>query len=606
MESPTIKLYTVRHTVMLRLKCFLYISIITMVFTACENKSENRKSNVFTLTDDEVKSVDISLENVQNLDFWSDYPDDVLANELVQRMSDEELLAQMFMFGWAGAEPSFLLRQWVDQRGLGSIKVFGWNTDDIHQVAKSITILQQMSQDRPLKIPLYVATDQEGGWIRHVKGETSITPGNLSIGASGYPMDAWYTGYYISMELRALGINMNFAPTVDLYSNRDSTVIGPRSFGENPDYAGILGAAFSAGSEAAGVIPTAKHFPGHGDTGLDSHGRLPVIDIDADTFEKRELVPFKYLIKENIPAIMSGHLSFPSIVPEGTPASLSKTFLSDILRKRLGYEGLIITDDMMMNGATMYAGSLSNAYRLAIEAGNDIILSSTTAQLNEPLWTSNLYKMSVDEDFRNQVKASAKRVILSKLHYFKGKNPVPLYPELDKIDENIPNREGQSFFLEQACRSVTVYKKGKYFPLSRDFSKNKRILLVGPIDAFFTEAKKTYEGTNIFKFDDNPGPIHIDWMSKRVGPMASNYDLAIVCVDDEGSAQIISKLKEVNIPVIVLSAMAPFPAIDMEDWADTILLGYSDSDFTFKALFSALAGDYTPKGTFPMKSEVKE
>lgn len=172
------------------------------------------------------------------------------------------------MFGWAGAEPSDLLNSWVIDRGLGSVKVFGWNTDDIRLVAKSVKTLQKEAASRRFRIPLFVATDQEGGWIRHVKGETSDTPGNMAIGASGYAFDAYYSGFYINREIRALGINMNFAPTVDLYTNLDSSVIGPRSFGSDPVTVGILGEAFAAGSMDAGVIPTAKHFPGHGDTSL--------------------------------------------------------------------------------------------------------------------------------------------------------------------------------------------------------------------------------------------------------------------------------------------------------------------------------------------------
>ena len=130
----------------------------------------------------------------ENLDFWSDVPNAELAYVIAKRMTDEELLSQMLMFGWAGAEPSALLNSWVSDRGLGSVKVFGWNTDNTTQVAKSITSLQQKAQSRRFKIPLFVATDQEGGWIRHVKGKTSITPGNLSIGAGGLPIDSYYSG----------------------------------------------------------------------------------------------------------------------------------------------------------------------------------------------------------------------------------------------------------------------------------------------------------------------------------------------------------------------------------------------------------------------------
>ena len=332
-----------------------------------------------------------------NADFWSEYPSEQLADFLISKMSDEELLAQIYMFGWAGKEPSALLNQWVSDRGLGSVKVFGWNTENLEQVAKSISSLQERAQKRHLKIPLFVATDQEGGTIRHVKGETTITPGNMAIGASQYPIDAYYSAYYISREIKALGINMNFAPTVDLYTNRDSSVINVRSFGENAEFASQLASAFVAGSVAAGVIPTAKHFPGHGDT------KLPGVYIDWDEAEKRELVPYKYLISQNIPAIMSGHLLYPRI--EADPASLSRGWLVDILRNKLGFKGLIITDDMMMTGAWGYAGSSSEAFKRAIEAGNDIILSSRTAELDERLWTMNLQNIRENQDFRKIVEA---------------------------------------------------------------------------------------------------------------------------------------------------------------------------------------------------------
>ena len=533
----------------------LVLLVVSIFFFSCKKEQQSLTSEV--LRQAQGQAATLTAEDLpQDITFWSDYPSEILAQALVQRMSDSELLAQIFMFGWAGQEPSALLNQWVLDRGLGSVKVFGWNTDDINLVAKSITALQEKAQSRPFQIPLYVATDQEGGWIRHVKGETSETPGNLAIGAGGYPVDAWYSGFYIARELRALGINMNFAPTVDLYTNHDSSVIGPRSFSENALHTGVLGAAFSAGSLAAGVIPTAKHYPGHGDTGDDSHGRLPVIDIDRDTLMNRELIPFKYLIEEKIPAVMSGHLSFPQIVENGEPASLSKTFLTGILRQELGYEGLIITDDMMMNGATNWAGTLSSAFRQAIEAGNDIIISSTTAQLNEALWTSNLKLMSTSAEFKARVVDAAHRVILSKLEYFKGENPVPLYPKVEEISQHIPDPEGQEFFLAQACRSITLYK-GDLFPLSADSPEvtSKGMLLVGQsqFPEFFQEGKRRYPEADTMKFNYNMGPNERAWMSNNLVSLASKYSTVVICVADAASARVAESLKNQEQKVLYTS-----------------------------------------------------
>ena len=537
-----------------------------------------------------------------DITFWSDFPHEILADALVEKMSDEELYAQILMFGWAGAEPSRLLNSWVSERGLGSVKVFGWNTDNIRLVARSVKSLQQRALAQRFKIPLFVATDQEGGWIRHVKGSTSVTPGNLAIGASGFPRDAYYSGLYINREIAALGINMNFAPTVDLYTDKHSTIIGTRSFGEDPRSAGILGAAFAQGSLDAGVIPTAKHFPGHGDTPNDSHGFLPRIQIDMETFENRELVPFKYLIKAGVPAIMSGHLSFPKIRSNGEPATLSEFFLTEILRNRLGFEGLIITDDMMMNGGTLYAGSLSVAFRMAVEAGNDIVISSTTAQLDDPLWSANLSLMKTDEKFRGKVKAAARRVIYEKLKYFKGKNPAPLFPDENKIAERIPDKEGEKFFFEQACRSITVYRRNSQGLKKSDFG---RVLLCGSEPAFFSSGKERWPDSGEFRFSYSMGPNETQWSADNILQTASRYDTIIFCVADANSARVAQTLRTLSRQgkrVIIFAIMSPVLVTDF-DWADTILLGYSYSPYSLEALVGACAGEFEPQGIEPISND---
>ncbi|MBQ1833824.1 MAG: glycoside hydrolase family 3 protein [Treponema sp.] len=537
----------------------------------------------------------------ENITFWSDYADDVLAQALVDRMTDEELLSQILMFGWAGAEPSNLLKAWVSDRGLGSVKVFGWNTANLKQLASSIKEVQTEASSRKYKIPLFVATDQEGGWIRHVKGETSVTPGNMAIGSSGYPYDAYYSSYYINREIKALGINMNFAPTVDLYSNYDSTVIGPRSFGESPSDSGILGEAFSQGSIDAGVIPTAKHFPGHGDTGLDSHGKLPEIQINMNTLENRELVPFKTLIKAGIPSIMSGHLSFPLIEPDGTPASLSKFMLTDLLRDKLGYKGLVITDDITMNGATEYAGSLSHAVTLAIEAGNDIVLSSTTAPLASELWTTNIQRMRNVPAFRNRVKDSAYNVIYHKLKYFKSDNAAPLYPDETKLSKYIPDKEGQAFFLDQACRSVCVYKKGESLPYHP--AENEKILITGPFSDYFKGGTDRYPNakTYTFSYELSYDESNIDsWDAQNLVYIARGYDTIIITVYDWHTANIAKRLRALNKKVIIFSVLSPVFVLDGFEWVDSIICGYSYSSYSFSAMWGVLNGEFEATGTIPL------
>ncbi len=541
--------------------------------------------------------ISISQISLSALSFWDNKPNEQLAREIVDEMTPTELYSQILMFGWAGAEPEQILYDWV-ARGLGSVKVFGWNTDDIHLVAKSITSLQTHAAKNRFQIPLFVATDQEGGWIRHVKGDTAITPGNMAIGASGYPSDSYYSAFYISREIKALGINMNFAPTVDLYTNHKSTIISSRSFGEDPVKSGILGAAWAKGSMAAGVIPTVKHFPGHGDTENDSHIFLPKIDVDFETFTNRELVPFRYLINAGVPAVMSGHLSFPQIDPTGTPASLSKYFLTDLLRGQLGYQGLIITDDMMMNGATMFAGSVSAAFRMAIQAGNDIIISSTCAKLHEALWTNNLNLMDTDPEFRARVEDAAYRVIKSKLDYFKGGNAAPLYPDPSSVDQAIPDKDGEKFFLEQACRSITVYQgQGQL-----DQNEAGRILLVGGLPEFFTYMKKRFPQAGEFRFQYETGPNQTQWVIDNLPATASGYDTIVLLVGSERHARIAESLRRLGKKVVICSIMYPVYSEKLT-WADSVLMGYSWSGYTLDAMAAVLAGEYKAEGYLPFTKE---
>ncbi len=520
--------------------------------------------------------------------FYDDQPAEILASRIVDAMTDEELLAQTFMFGWAGQKPSGLLMSWITERNLGSIKVFGWNTQDSIELAKAISMLQRKAETTRFHIPLFVATDQEGGWIRHVKGLTSETPGNLAIGASGYPIDAYYAGFYISRELSALGINLNFAPTVDLYTNHDSSIIGPRSFGESPEAAGTLARFFMQGSSAAGVLTTAKHFPGHGDTALDSHGRLPTIAISEETLYSRELVPFQMLIDAGIPAIMSGHLHFPAVVKDQEPATFSSYLLKTVLREQMGFKGLVITDDMMMTGAIRYAGGIARAVQLALEAGNTIIESSTTPHLYDAFWTDNLKRMRTHTDFRQAVKDAAKLILETKLRYFKSGTAVPLYPDIYAIPEKVPDPEGQAFFLSLAARSVTVVRS-KSVPYQK--KPRERILIAGNYPAFRVEGVKRFPTAEATRLDN------------YLFAKTARSDTIMYCLYDESSLRLLQQLYKTypHKKYIIFSCLSPVLLTEIPE-IPTALALYSYSPVSFTAAFSVLLGDFTATGTMPLRA----
>ena len=512
-----------------------------------------------------------------------------LAFRLTEGMSDEQALAQTFMLGWVGAEPSPLIMDWIRNRNIGGVKIFGWNTGDTRKLAETVGELQKKALASGFGIPLLVATDQEGGLVRHVKGATSETPGNMAIGASGRPMDAYWSGYYIGRELSLLGINMNFAPTVDLYTNRDSTLIGPRSFGSDPVKAGILGAAFVKGQKEAGVIATAKHYPGHGDTGLDSHGVLPRIDVSYEVLWDRELVPYRLLAKEGLPAIMSGHLAFPNTQAGNAPASLSAWFLKDLLRDKIAYKGLIITDDLMMNGATTYAGSLSRAAKQALLAGNDIIMLSKTPSLNDPVWTYLASSMKEEPEFRERVRDACRRILAMKLEYLRGEKKVPYVPDLSRIESGLADPEGTAFFLSLAARSVTVINGKNVFPLSPE--KAGRVLLAGNYSDFFSAGKKAYP--NAVSYWYSP--------SRYIGELAAyarNADTVVFCLSDRADGRILAQLRALDKRVIVFSVLSP-AYLDEFSWTDGAVAVYSYASESFIAGFSAILGRIPGEGKLP-------
>jgi len=516
-----------------------------------------------------------------------------LAFRMTEEMTDEQALAQTFMLGWVGAEPSPIIMEWVRQRNIGGVKIFGWNTGDTIRLARTVGELQRNSLETQFGIPLLVATDQEGGMVRHVRGATSQTPGNMAIGASGRPIDAFWSGYYIGRELALLGINMNFAPTVDLSTNPHSTIVATRAFGADPVHAAIMGSAFTRGHREWGVIATAKHFPGHGDTPLDSHGILPRITAPLEVLWERELIPYRMLIREGIPAIMSGHLAFPNTPGGETPASLSPWFLQDVLRDKLNFQGLIITDDLMMYGALEYTRSVPRAVKLALEAGNDIIMLSTTPHLNDAVWVYLITAMRNDPVFRERVRDACRRVLALKLEHLRGERKVPFIPDLERIEAELRLPEGDAFFLSLAARSVTTMNNGNVLPLSPDNAGRVLLVAAGHFPEFFNAGRRAFPGAVSFNLGRG---------APALAAYARNADTVIFALSNMAGLRTLQELRRlVNLDgknVIALSVLNPV-LLNEVPWIDGAVLVYSYAPVSFVAGFSAILGRISGEGRLP-------
>jgi beta-N-acetylhexosaminidase len=528
--------------------------------------------------------------------FWAAGREGSLASSILETMSDEEVLGQLFMLAYPGDSPPPLILDWIKKRGLGGVKIFGWNAESTERLAAAVAELQTAALSSGRGIPLLVATDQEGGWIRHVKGSTTVTPGNMAIGASGLPYDAFKSAYIIGRELSALGINMNFAPTVDLATRPRSSIIGPRAFSDDPIRTAALGAAYARGLAEAGVIATAKHFPGHGDTEMDSHGVLPVIRIDEKTIWERELLPFRMLAAEGIPAIMSGHLAYPLVGGDYLPASLSRRFMTDILRGKIGFHGLAVTDDLIMSGAG--SQDLSESCLMAIRAGNDLVLLSRLLPLDDPVWQRALSAYRKDPEFRARAREAAARVLETKLRYLKPRGRSALLPAEGELDERLPDPEAAGFFREQAFRSATALRSD-----SIPFTPKGAVLVAGPLADFVDVTKRAYPGSTAFRFSYKPEHAALGQELAAFSRALEGVDAVVVCVANDAGMEFAERARAMGKEVAVLSVMSPAPLAGRE-WLRAAVAVYGFSAESLAAGIDVLAGKAPAMGSLPLKLDL--
>ncbi|MFP4564345.1 MAG: glycoside hydrolase family 3 protein [Spirochaetia bacterium] len=529
---------------------------------------------------------------------WDDIEPDE-AEIIVEEMTDTELLGQVLMLGYDGTVPSPEILEWIREGRIGGIKIFGWNVGSLPGLARSIARMQRAASETPKGIPLFIATDQEGGWVRHIKEETSITAGNMAIGATRLPRDAYFTGYYIGRELRTLGVNMNFAPTVDVYTNPEAHVIGPRAFSSDPLETARLAVAYFRGLDATGVIATAKHFPGHGRADVDSHGALPLIDATLEDLWETDLLPYRFLVREGLPAIMGGHLGFPGITGKIEPATLSSYFQTEILRNRLGFEGIAITDDLRMSGVADTGDPLEDIALKALDAGNDVLMISRTPEEHEMIWERLHREMRASPSFRAKILEAAKRILRIKIAYLKSPDAVPLYPDPDEVRSVIPDPEARDFFFELACRSVSLIS-GDSLPLTSD--RLGRVLLAGQYRRFLDAGKARFPEADTYYFSYEPFHTAVRAEKERFTRLAGNYDTVIFCLANPNSLEILETLSETDVRVIVFSVLSPV-YLDEIEWADTAIAVYGTGNESFTAGFAVLSGDYEPEGTLPVSIE---
>ncbi len=292
-------------------------------------------------------------------------------------MELEYAIAQKFMISFVGPRPSRAVLKAIQGRMAAGVTLFREaNIRDPGQVRELTEALQRAARaaDEP---PLLIAADQEGGQLMAIDEGATPFPGNMALGAAGSTELTYRAGEAIGRELAAMGINVNYAPVCDVNTNPQNPVIGIRSFGEDPQQVAEMAAAFIRGLQSTGVIATAKHFPGHGDTREDSHFTLPVLEHDLERLEQVEFLPFRAAIAAGVQMIMTAHLAIPALTGRrDLPATLSPEALRGVLRDRMGFDGVVITDALTMKAirATTTTATLGMDAVAATRAGADLLL----------------------------------------------------------------------------------------------------------------------------------------------------------------------------------------------------------------------------------------
>ncbi len=334
-------------------------------------------------------------------------------NMATHNLDFEQLAGQRLMVGFEGLSLNHDLMYLIDTLKIGGLILFTYNLSTPEQIQDLCESVQQYAAFCGLP-PLFIAIDQEGGQVARLKEPFTQFPGNP---AMNDPRDADHFATVTAAELKDLGINMNMAPVLDIAANDSDSIMAGRSFGGTPDWVEKLGRTVIKGLQQAGVMAVAKHFPGIGRTVIDSHYDLPTLDTALDQMETTDLRPFASAITSQVAGIMLSHVRYMQIDPDW-PASLSTAIATDLLRKQMGYKGLVMTDDLDM-GAIQHHIDIQTAVQQILKADIDLALVCHKGPNIEAAYETILQGLKNDSDLLARGEKSVERILAIKHQYIK-------------------------------------------------------------------------------------------------------------------------------------------------------------------------------------------
>ncbi|WP_018753233.1 beta-N-acetylhexosaminidase [Paenibacillus sanguinis] len=509
----------------------------------------------------------------------------------LEQMCLKEKIGQMFVVGFHDTELTAEYKELVKQDKVGNVILFSHNIEHKRQLGKLTAELQRCFLEHT-GIPGFVTIDQEGGRVTRLPRDATHVPGAMAIASSGRPENAYAAGRITARELMALGINFNLAPVMDVNSNALNPVINVRSYGEDVDTVATYGVQMMRGLMDEGVMSCLKHFPGHGDTEVDSHLGLPIIGKSLEELERLELLPFQAGIARGAEAIMIAHILFPQIEPAGVPGTMSRQIVTGLLKERLGFTGLVLSDCLEMEAIKHYYGTAQGALG-AIQAGVELVFVSHT-----PATAREAMRLIEEAVATGELDEAVIDAAVAKILKYKAK-----YAGIQKPDEEVVGSEQHRRANELMRLETISLVRGEIQPVAVG---SKHALFVGPA-AYRTDlASSAVDGSYGFApymgqyFQTKYETIAIDLDEQQVSAVLRR---AVGCQqvimglfnarEHPGQLNLARQLLKTGCHVTVIALGQPYDLGIIE--GDLCALAAFDySPETFRALAVMLSGQATP------------
>lgn len=515
--------------------------------------------------------------------------------KVVHTLSLEEKVGQLFMFGFQGPEATEEIMELIEDHYIGGICYFSRNLENPKQVYALSTNLQSLVKNH---IPLFLSIDQEGGMIVRIEDGVTHSPGNMALAATNNPNYVYKISQIVGSELRMIGINMNLAPTIDVNNNPLNPVIGVRSFGEDPLFVAKLGVEAIRGYQTANIAAVAKHFPGHGDTEIDSHLGLPMVDHPLDRIHAVELLPFKHAIENDVDSIMISHVCFPAI-EKNVPATLSSKMVNDLLRNQFNYQGVVITDCMEMKAIENHYG-VEEATVMAIEAGVDIVLFSHCHNKQKKAIGAVISAVKSGRLTESRIDESIQRIL-----HLKEKRKLEKYQEFS--EEFLATNEHLALAQQISDESITLVKDdSSLLPLD----PTKRTIIIWPqfnITSDIDEnVKKQMTLGDVLK-SQYTKLEEVELISSDVDELigkASNAEQLIIGTYNASINEAQRKLVQTIIAgnefkTIICALRNPYD-ISAFPQVSTYIAAYENKSNAIRSIVKVLTGQITAQGTLPV------